>query len=75
MNFTSIIAAFVGAGISQSLIFDYFERKRARTEIVMVRDRAGRFVDRAKPFERKMVYGYIAIVLSLAVAGNVILMA
>lgn len=73
MIIAPIIAAGAGAAICREAIFGYYERKRARAEIVMVRDRKGRLVDRSKIFERKAFYSYLAILVALTVYGLAVL--
>jgi len=70
----SIFAAATGAALARMAISNYYERKRTRGEIVMVRNRQGRLVDKAGIFERRMLFGYLAVMITVFALGYTILL-
>lgn len=65
----SIVAAAAGAAGARAAIEIYFERKRARTEIELVPDGRGGFIDKATIFERRMFWAWLVLVISVSVLG------
>lgn len=64
-----IFAAAAGGAAARGGIVMYRDWKAKRLEVVMEQDSKGVYVDRLKKFERRFAWGYVAVVIAIAVLG------